>query len=398
MGSSAQQQQQQSLLQQQQKQLKQQSLDSGSNGSGSIGSSSGYAARSAALTTPVTATGTGTSHLLATVSHGDNGVKTTIAPTTRFWKKLLPRVQFEPMFAGIAGGVTSTLILHPLDLLRIRLSVNDGQLKTRPHYLGIRNACTRIVNEEGVKGLYRGVFSNCIGNGTSWGLYFLFYHSIKNYMLNSQRTAEANHVSQHNTAEPQKDVDHLGPAKHMLAAAEAGCITQVITNPLSMVKTRLCLQYTDQYMNVPATKRYNGMVDAFQKVVKYEGFTGLYKGLLPGVFNVAHGSIQFMVYEEMKEEYSIRVNRHRLTTWEYLIFAAISKLIAAAFTYPQQLIRARLQDQHRQYTGFLEVVRRTYRAEGLRGFYKGFGAYSIHVTPNICIVFLIYENMYPSED
>ncbi|XP_022710153.1 mitochondrial folate transporter/carrier-like isoform X1 [Varroa jacobsoni] len=317
----------------------------------------------------------------------------TMVPRTRFWQTFLPKLQFEPMLAGIAGGVTSTLILHPLDLLRIRLAVNDGQLKTRPQYLGIRNALTKIVREEGVKGLYRGVFSNCIGNGTSWGLYFLFYHSIKNYMLNSQRRAERSHPSG-----TQKDVEHLGPARHMLAAAEAGCITQVITNPLSMVKTRLCLQYSDHYMNVPATKRYSGMVDAFQKVVKYEGFSSLYKGLLPGVFNVAHGSIQFMVYEELKAEYSLHVNRHRLTTKEYLIFAAISKLIAAAVTYPQQLIRARLQDQHVQYSGFLEVVRRTQRAEGIKGFYKGFGAYSIHVTPNICIVFLIYEKMYPSKD
>ena len=31
------------------------------------------------------------------------------------------------------------------------------------------------------------------------------------------------------------------------------------------------------------------------------------------------------------------------------------------------------------------------RIEGLKGFYKGLTAYLIHVTPNICIVFLIYE-------
>lgn len=52
-----------------------------------------------------------------------------------------------------------------------------------------------------------------------------------------------------------------------------------------MVKTRLCLQYSDHYMNVPATKRYSGMVDAFQKVVKYEGFSSLYKGELIVEFN-----------------------------------------------------------------------------------------------------------------
>jgi len=34
--------------------------------------------------------------------------------------------------------------------------------------------------------------------------------------------------------------------------------------------------------------------------------------------------------------------------------------------------------------------------EGMRGFYKGLAAYLIHVTPNICIVFLIYEKFSPT--
>ena len=37
-----------------------------------------------------------------------------------------------------------------------------------------------------------------------------------------------------------------------------------------------------------------------------------------------------------------------------------------------------------------------FRYEGLRGFYKGLPAYLIYVTPNICIVFLIYEKLSPN--
>ena len=32
-----------------------------------------------------------------------------------------------------------------------------------------------------------------------------------------------------------------------------------------------------------------------------------------------------------------------------------------------------------------------YRYEHIRGFYRGLTPYMVHVTPNICLVFLIYE-------
>lgn len=72
----------------------------------------------------------------------------------------------------------------------------------------------------------------------------------------------------------------LGPSMHMLAAAQAGVLTLVMTNPIWVVKTRLCLQY-DGPKDVPVAKesinRYGGMVDGLTKIYKYEGVRGLYK-------------------------------------------------------------------------------------------------------------------------
>lgn len=39
-----------------------------------------------------------------------------------------------------------------------------------------------------------------------------------------------------------------------------------------------------------------------------------------------------------------------------------------------------------------------HRLEGFRGYYKGLNAYLIHVMPNICIVFLVYEKFSPTPD
>lgn len=271
---------------------------------------------------------------------------------------------YEHLIGGVFGGFTSTLILHPLDLLKIRFAVADGQSNLKRSYRGIINAFSTIVKEEGYGGLYKGVTPNCLGAGLAWGLYFLFYSSIKKKIENK-------------------------PTHTLTAGAVAGILTNVITNPVWVVKTRLCLQYNNN-------KQYNNTWDAFKKIYKYEGLRGFYRGFVPGLFGVSHGAIQLSIYEELKKMYLKRNQLpmdHRLETVQYLTCAALSKLAAATVTYPYQVVRARLQDQYVDYRGAIDVVRRTWRYESFSGFYKGFHAYTLHVAPNVIIVFFIYENV-----
>lgn len=48
-------------------------------------------------------------------------------------------------------------------------------------------------------------------------------------------------------------------------------------------------------------------------------------------------------------------------TLEYITMAALSKLFAVATTYPYQVVRVRLQDQHNKYNGVVDVMSRTWR-------------------------------------
>ncbi|XP_022187680.1 mitochondrial folate transporter/carrier [Nilaparvata lugens] len=285
-------------------------------------------------------------------------------------------VKYEHLIAGITGGVTSTLILHPLDLIKIRFAVSDGRTSV-PQYNGMRSALSTIMKQEGFKGFYKGVTPNVWGSGSAWGFYFLFYSSIKTWIQGG------------NTKTP------LGPTLHMIAAAEAGVLTLVMTNPVWVVKTRLCLQYGSE-SDVASGKQYSGMVDALSKIYRVEGIRGLYKGFIPGMFGVSHGALQFMTYEEMKNFYNQYRNLPidtKLGTSEYLMFAAVSKLLAAALTYPYQVVRARLQDHRGGYAGTLDCINKTWRFEGVEGFYKGLTPNLTRVVPATMITFTIYENV-----
>jgi len=291
---------------------------------------------------------------------------------------LLSHVRYEHLVAGISGGVASTLILHPLDLIKIRFAVNDGRTASVPQYRGLGNAFCTIFRQEGLRGLYKGVTPNVWGSGSSWGLYFMFYNSIKTFIQGGNATMR------------------LGPSLHMLAAAQAGVLTLVLTNPIWVVKTRLCLQVETQTSINENAKQYRGMLDALIKIYKSEGVRGLYRGFVPGMLGVSHGAIQFMTYEEMKNYYNnyrMLPIDNKLNSTEYLLFAALSKLIAAATTYPYQVVRARMQDHHHSYSGTLDCIKQTWRYERMRGFYKGLAPYLIHVTPNICMVMLIWERL-----
>lgn len=299
---------------------------------------------------------------------------------------LIQHVRWEHLAAGVSGGVVSTVILHPLDLIKIRFQVSEGAhiATDRPQYRGVVNAFSTITKNEGIRGLYQGVTPNVWGAGASWGLYFLFYNCLK------QRKQE------------KEGITTLSPGQHMLAAAEAGVFTLAITNPIWVAKTRLCLQYesgTTQGVDVMKKNNavhYRGMFDCLLKIFRAEGFSGLYKGFTPGMIGVSHGALQFMAYEELKKMY----NKHRnlpldtkFSTAEYLSFAAVSKVFAASTTYPYQVVRSRLQDQHRSYNGALDVVTQTWKNEGVLAFYKGLFPSLLRVTPACCITFIVYEKM-----
>ena len=94
---------------------------------------------------------------------------------------------WRPALAGVLGGSVSTLLLHPLDLLKTRQAVHgNGESKAaRAAYANVATAVRHIVRQEGgAKALYRGVGANVAVAGTSWGLTFMRYVDRTNKLEN----------------------------------------------------------------------------------------------------------------------------------------------------------------------------------------------------------------------
>jgi len=247
--------------------------------------------------------------------------------------------------AGCTAGLASVLILHPLDVIKTRLQVQDGVQGILPAYRGTVHALKSILADEGWRSLYNGLTPALIGAGVSWGLYFAAYNQAK---VRWQR------VGGHG---------QLSPVQHLLAAAEGGAVVCLITNPIWVVKTRLQLQRGSALkaagvaragasagaskVQVPMVQ-YTGFMDGVRRITQEEGVRGLYRGLGPSLLMVSHGAIQFMVYEELKRQLSAGSSPNEtrvLTAVEITLVGAASKLFATISTYPFSVIRARLQQR-----------------------------------------------------
>ncbi|GAA0139662.1 transporter [Lithospermum erythrorhizon] len=287
--------------------------------------------------------------------------------------------QWENAAAGSASGLATATFSHPLDVVRTRFQVNDGRISNLPSYRNTPHALFSIARNEGLRGLYAGFYPAILGSTVSWGLYFFFYSKAK------QRYSESR--------------KELSPGLHLAAAAEAGTLVCLCTNPLWLVKTRLQLQTPQDYHS------YSGFHDAIRTIIKEEGWRALYKGLVPGLFLVSHGAIQFTAYEELRkvliglksDEDEIDV-AETLDSFDYATLGASSKVAAVLTTYPFQVIRARLQQRPSlggipRYMDSWQVIKRTARHEGVRGFYRGVTANMLRNVPTASVTFMVYENV-----
>lgn len=270
--------------------------------------------------------------------------------------------------AGCVAGGTATILLHPLDLLKTRFQATVTN--QHQNLVSVPRELVRIHRQGGLAGLYRGFSANFAGATTSWGVYFLLYRWIQSAW----------------STEP------LAGWQTFVSSGLAGMLTVLVANPLWMTKTRLC-------QPSPVVDPYQGLVDCLRKTWRTEGLRGLYRGLIPGLIGTSHGAVQFLAYEEMKKMYKRRHVSEKPKISEFLLMSSASKIIAAAVTYPYQVVRCRLQlapgpsDSFSPSTNLRTVIRTTWRGEGLGGFYKGIIPNTIRVLPGTCITFLVYEQL-----
>jgi len=242
---------------------------------------------------------------------------------------------FAPLLAGLAGGASSTVLLYPLDLIKVRLQVNEDPRSSKSltgsaakPRLSSMQMFRVIVRHEGILGLYQGLVPAVVGSSISWGGYFFVYEGLKR----EYRQVVLKSPQKTTTIRPLNSVENF------TLACLAGASMVAITNPVWLIKTRMQLQMKRAAKELDMKAPYNGMWDAGRTILREEGFWALYKGAGPALLLVSHGGVQFVVYEFLKKHFHVsRAQRdpqeERKAVMErlqlsigYLTMGAISKM------------------------------------------------------------------------
>ncbi|PVH14807.1 uncharacterized protein CXQ87_005083 [Candidozyma duobushaemuli] len=276
--------------------------------------------------------------------------------------------------AGAASGFLAGVVVCPLDVVKTRIQAQGKSNR----YGSFVHAFGKIIREEGVKGLYRGVVPVTIGYLPTWTIYFTVYERAKRFYPRFLR-------------------EHLGIQKdwlnHFAASLTAGSASSIAVNPIWVVKTRLMLQTGSEKVY------YKSTLDAFKTMYRNEGLRVFYSGLLPSLFGLIHVGIHFPVYEALKRALHVSDSSqishgsyHKL--WRLIAASTISKVIASTVTYPHEILRTKMQMQREGDAPSVSVrkwIKTIYKKEGAGGFYAGYLTNLARTLPASAVTLVSFE-------
>ncbi|XP_030457261.1 mitochondrial adenine nucleotide transporter ADNT1 [Syzygium oleosum] len=202
--------------------------------------------------------------------------------------------------AGACAGIIAMSATYPMDMVRGRLTVQTEKSPYR--YRGMFHALSTVLREEGPRALYKGWLPSVIGVVPYVGLNFAVYESLKDWLIKTRPFGLV-------------EDSELSVTTRLACGAAAGTIGQTVAYPLDVIRRRMQMVGWNNASSIvtgdgraKAALEYNGMVDAFRKTVKYEGFGALYKGLVPNSVKVVPSiAIAFVTYEVVKDILGVEI-------------------------------------------------------------------------------------------
>ena len=180
------------------------------------------------------------------------------------------------MASGGLAGAGSLMIVYPLDYARTRLASDVGSGKQQ--FNGLVDCISKTIKSSGVGGLYNGVGVSVVGIIPYRGVYFGLFDTLSGYNPY------------------QKHENGLLRAASKFVCAQASAISAGYASyPFDTVRRRLQMQSEkpkEEWV-------YSGTLDCFQKIIKDEGTSALFKGAGANALRTVGAALVLVLYSEI---------------------------------------------------------------------------------------------------
>ncbi|XP_014601867.1 PREDICTED: calcium-binding mitochondrial carrier protein Aralar1 isoform X4 [Polistes canadensis] len=168
-----------------------------------------------------------------------------------------------------------------------------------------------------------------------------------------------------------------------------GAVGATVVYPIDLVKTRLQNQRTGSFIG---ELMYRNSLDCLRKVMRHEGFFGLYRGLLPQLMGVApEKAIKLTVNDFVRDKFMDK--NGILPVYGEIISGACAGGSQVIFTNPLEIVKIRLQVAGEIAGGTKVRAWSVVKELGLFGLYKGAKACFLRDVPFSAIYFPMYAHI-----
>ncbi|XP_006003033.1 calcium-binding mitochondrial carrier protein Aralar1 isoform X2 [Latimeria chalumnae] len=169
----------------------------------------------------------------------------------------------------------------------------------------------------------------------------------------------------------------------------AGAVGATAVYPIDLVKTRMQNQRSTG--SFVGELMYKNSFDCFKKVLRYEGFFGLYRGLLPQLVGVApEKAIKLTVNDFVRDKFTRKDGS--IPPLAEILAGGCAGGSQVIFTNPLEIVKIRLQVAGEITTGPRVSALNVVRDLGFFGLYKGAKACFLRDIPFSAIYFPVYAH------
>ncbi|KAI8637083.1 mitochondrial carrier domain-containing protein [Parasitella parasitica] len=269
----------------------------------------------------------------------------------------------DSIISGLFGGLAGLAVGHPF----VKVRLQSRELASR--YKGTWNCFVTTVKQEKFIGLYKGMAGVAGVNALVFGSYTW--------------------LMQYQALHDPSSSDKLPPLRHVLIAGMgAGVITSFVTCPMELVKVQL--------QNQTQKTSIKGPIDCLKNLYTTGGLRYCFKGMLPTTLRELSFGPYFLTYEFIcrmmttSDPSSINNDTYELSGPKIILAGGSAGIVAWCSTYFADVVKTRIQSEPERYKGFIDCIKRSYRHEGWRIFFRGLTPTILRAFPSNAATFAAY--------